>query len=83
MPPHRDSPNTKNAQVQTFNAAIPGLVKTRTDADKHVVTVDMYRPFTANPNFSTDLLSDGLHPNSTGYTFMANTWCAAIGPLLR
>jgi hypothetical protein len=44
-------PVTKNMQVQAYNAAIPGVVKTRTNAGKHVAIVDMFGAFTANPNF--------------------------------
>jgi lysophospholipase L1-like esterase len=47
------------------------------------MVVDMYTAFSANPNFSTSPLSDGLHPSSAGYAIMANVRHAAIGPLLR
>jgi hypothetical protein len=76
-------PDTKNMQVQAYNAAIPGVVKTRTDAGKHVAIVDMYGAFTANPNFSTVLLNDRLHPNNAGYAVMADTWYAAIRQYLK
>jgi hypothetical protein len=79
--PQRDA--AKNVQVRAFNAAIPDLVKARAAAGKRVTTVDMYTAFTANPNFATQLLADGLHPNAAGYTIMASTWFAAIAPLLR
>jgi lysophospholipase L1-like esterase len=43
----------------------------------------MYGAFVANPNFSTVLLADKLHPTAAGFGVMADTWYAAIGPLLR
>jgi lysophospholipase L1-like esterase len=76
-------PDTKNMQVQAYNAAIPALVKARTDAGKHVLVVDMYNAFASNPNYSNLYLVDRLHPNPAGYTVMATTWYAAIGSLLR
>jgi lysophospholipase L1-like esterase len=72
-----------NAKLTAFNAAIPGLVKTRADAGQHIVTVDMYGAFVANPSYATAYLADGLHPNDAGYKVMADTWYAAIGSLLR
>jgi len=83
VPQQRATPDTLNMQVQTYNAAIPALVKTRADAGKHVTLVDMYNAFASNPNYSTLLLADRLHPTPAGFTVMANTWYAAIGPLLR
>jgi lysophospholipase L1-like esterase len=83
VPQQKMTPDTKNLQVQGYNAAIPPLVKARADAGKHVTMVDMYGAFTANPNYSTALLVDRLHPNDAGYEVMANTWYAAIGTLLR
>lgn len=72
-----------DARVRTYNAAIPGVVKTRADAGKHVVTVDMYAAFTANPNYKTALMVDWLHPSDAGYVVMANTWMNAIRDHLR
>jgi lysophospholipase L1-like esterase len=70
-----------NTRVQAFNAAIPGLVRTRAAAGKHVVLVDMFTPFNTNANFA-GLMNDNLHPNDTGYVVMAQTWYAAIDDLL-
>lgn len=77
------TPDTKNMQVQAYNAAIPPLVKARAAAGKHLLMVDMYSALTANPNYSTVDFANQLHPNDTGYKVMANTWYAAIGPLLH
>jgi len=73
----------KNTAVKAYNATIPGLAKTRSDAGKHVVVVDMFGAFTATPNFSTVLLYDRLHPNDAGYRVIADTWYAAIRQYLK
>jgi GDSL-like Lipase/Acylhydrolase family len=74
--------DNENQRVMAYNGAVPGLVKTRTDAGKHVTTVDMYGAFTKNANFKTEYMTDKLHPKDAGYTVMASTWYAAIGGLL-
>ncbi len=63
--------------VNTFNNAIPPLVEARANAGKHIILVDQ---FTGYP---TDQLPDGVHPNGTGYAWMANTWYDAISSYLR
>jgi lysophospholipase L1-like esterase len=67
-----------NDVIKAYNQAIPGLVQTRAAAGKHVVLLDMYTGF----NASSMLGSDSIHPNSTGYKFMADHWYTAIGSLL-
>jgi hypothetical protein len=67
-----------NSVIQAYNQSIPGLVQTLTAAGKHVDLVDMYDGF----NTSTMLGSDSIHPNSTGYQFMAAHWYSVIGSLL-
>src|SRR5581483_5307003 len=46
------------AQLQAFNAAIPGIVQSKVAAGKHVHLVDMYDALT------TADLQDGVHPNA-------------------
>jgi lysophospholipase L1-like esterase len=59
--------------VATFNKAVPGVVKQRTDAGKHVIFADQ------NTGFSnSDLGSDQVHPNEGGYEKMAVVWYNAI-----
>ena len=58
--------------VQTFNAAIPGLVQSRVNAGKHLHLVDMHAALT-----TADLL-DGIHPGPEGYAKMAATWYNAL-----
>jgi lysophospholipase L1-like esterase len=71
-----------NQKVMTYGAAIPGVVKTRTDAGKHIITVDMYRAFSRNANFKTEYYHDKVHPNDAGYLVMTTTWYDAVGSLL-
>ncbi|CAM1503170.1 Fc.00g079460.m01.CDS01 [Cosmosporella sp. VM-42] len=61
-----------NARRKTFNAAIPGVVKSRAEAGKNVMVVDMSGLLT------TGELVDGLHPTDGGYAKMGNAWFSAI-----
>jgi lysophospholipase L1-like esterase len=58
--------------VDTFNAAVPGVVKARADAGKHIILVDQFT------GFPTSELGDGVHPNEAGYNRMAGVWYDAI-----
>ena len=62
-----------NSTIKTYNDAIPGIVKTRADAGKHVINGDMNTGFT-----SSMLSSDGVHPNQSGYDFMGDQWYSVI-----
>jgi lysophospholipase L1-like esterase len=66
-----------NDVIKAYNQAIPGIVQQHA-SDGHVVLVDMYTGF----NASTMLGSDNIHPNTTGYKFMADHWYSVIGSLL-
>jgi lysophospholipase L1-like esterase len=70
-------------RTQTYNAAIPGLVKDRAAAGKHVIMVDNYAAFSKNSSYQTALKADGLHPNTAGYVILGDTFYGAIGALLR
>jgi lysophospholipase L1-like esterase len=74
--------NNTNQRVQTYNAAIPGLVNTRAAAGKHVVFLDNYAAFAKNANYATALMADGLHPNDAGYVILGQAFYGAIGALL-
>jgi lysophospholipase L1-like esterase len=80
MVPTKD--DGENQRVITYNSAIPNLVKTRADAGKHIVMVDMYSAFTSNPNYKTQYMNDNLHPKDAGYVAMANVWWTAVGGFL-
>jgi lysophospholipase L1-like esterase len=72
-----------NANVMTYNAAMPQIVSTRAAAGKHIVLVDMYSAFVADANFKTDYMSDSLHPNDAGHAVMGDVWYGVLGPLLH
>ena len=59
--------------AETFNNAVPAVVQKRIDAGKHVILVDMFKSFPSN-----GLSTDGVHPNQTGYDWMAGVWYDAI-----
>ena len=63
--------------VNTFNAAIPGIVKTRADAGKHVIVVDLNTGFP-----SSGLSSDNVHPNASGYAWMGGKFYDAVSAVL-
>ena len=71
-----------NQRVQTYTAAIPGMVNTRAAAGKHVVFLDNYAVFAKNANYATALMADGLHPNDAGYVLLGQAFYGAIGALL-
>jgi len=60
------------AQVNAFNAAIPGIVASKVAAGKHVHLVDMFHALT-----TADLV-DGVHPTAAGYDKMAAVWYQAL-----
>ncbi|KIN07805.1 carbohydrate esterase family 3 protein [Oidiodendron maius Zn] len=70
LPPIEDADS--DARAITFNAAVPGIVKSRTDAGRHIVTVNMSAYVTVAD------LQDGLHPTDYGYSRMAQAWYDGI-----
>lgn len=61
--------------LNTYNGKIPAVIQTRASAGKHVVMVDMSK-------MPSSQLADGVHPNDTGYAYMADVWYAAIKDVL-
>ena len=55
-----------NQKVQTYNAALPGLVNARATAGKHVILLDSYAAFVKDPGYRTTLMGDSLHPEDAG-----------------
>jgi hypothetical protein len=64
--------------VTTYNQAIPGIVKQRADAGKHVVFVDQFAGFSGKSG-----LMDQVHPYEAGYEQMAIVWYERIKSYLR
>jgi lysophospholipase L1-like esterase len=68
-----------SARIKTYDDAIPAVVKTRADAGKHILLVDMYTPFNAN---KASLIEDQWHPNLAGYVVLGDQWYSVLKPLL-
>lgn len=68
----------RTALVQAYNVGIPAVVAERVAAGKHVQLVDMFTPFASNPNYSSELLKDEVHPNDAGHVVLGQSWYAAI-----
>jgi lysophospholipase L1-like esterase len=64
--------SAQEANVRTFNAAIPGIVQSKVNAGRHVHFVDMHAALTPAD------LADGIHPNAGGYDKMATVWFAQL-----
>ncbi|KAJ7159706.1 FG-GAP repeat domain-containing protein [Mycena filopes] len=63
LPPNANT--ATNALINTYNAAIPAVVKSFTDAGRSVVFVDCHSVIAVGD------LVDGTHPNDAGYARMA------------
>ena len=68
-----------NARIVSFNASVPAQIKMRADAGKHIVLVDMHKPFEGD---ARSLLEDQWHPNLEGYVLIGAQWFEALKPLL-
>ncbi|HEU5473674.1 MAG TPA: ricin-type beta-trefoil lectin domain protein [Actinophytocola sp.] len=62
----------QEANVRSYNATIPGMVRSKANAGRHVHLVDLHSAVT-----TADLI-DGIHPTATGYNKMAAAWFAAL-----
>ncbi|MFD8559181.1 SGNH/GDSL hydrolase family protein [Streptosporangium canum] len=60
------------ARAAAYNAAIPGVVRSRAAAGRRVHLVDMHAAVTVAD------LADGVHPGRAGYGRMAAAWHAAL-----
>jgi len=67
------------SRVQDFNRRIPGLVNSKASQGKSVSFVNAGGSLNAN----RDLSGDGFHPNSGGYSRMANSLYGAISKVAK
>ena len=73
----RTDNSTYESQIETtFNPFIPGIVAGHAARGQHVSFVDLHSALGAAD------LTDGLHPNQSGYDKMAAAWYAAITALV-
>lgn len=71
-----------NTRIQSYNAAIPAIIKARADAGKHILLVDMYAPFSAVSTYKTTLLKDTWHPSEAGHAILGARWYSTLSPSL-
>jgi lysophospholipase L1-like esterase len=74
--------NGNNNKVQPYNATIPEMVAERAAEGKHVIAVDNWAAFTADPNYSSVWMGDTLHPNNAGYAVLGSSFYDAIAAYL-
>ena len=67
------APTTSQASwITQYNASLGTLAIAKDGQGDHVTIVNM------NTNYPVGAYSDGLHPNDTGYNFMAQQWFNAL-----
>jgi len=75
--PYAGSWAEREPAAKEFNAALTRIVADQQRAGRPVYIVDFRKTITPED------LSDGLHPNASGYRKMADTWYQAIGRVLK
>jgi lysophospholipase L1-like esterase len=68
----------KYSYIPELNSALAGLAARLDRPDQRVVLVDQAAGF----DWKTDTVDDHVHPNARGAEKMAQTWFAALAPLL-
>lgn len=66
-----------HAQIPALNAQLPALVAAKHTQESPVMLVDQYTGF-----LPATMTRDGVHPNATGESHMADRWFVALAPLL-
>ena len=72
-----DNPSL-NATTKTFDDSLQAMAQVRIANGDKIVVVDMENAL----NYSTDMSSDGIHPNLAGYEKMAGVWYDALVKIL-
>jgi lysophospholipase L1-like esterase len=70
LPPNGNADT--NARIDTYNAALPAVVKARTDAGRSVILVDSHAVVAVSD------LVDGTHPNDAAYERMGKAFYDGI-----
>lgn len=71
-----------NQKVQTYNAAVVGVVNKAAEGGKHVKFLDNYAAFSKDPAYQTKWMYDYLHPNDAGYVVLGQAFYGAISSVL-
>ncbi len=74
--PLRTDDSGKNTQQLGFNAALPGIVNSQVLLGRQVSFVDL------QPTLIAGDLTDGVHPNQTGYNKIADAFLPAISSVI-
>lgn len=72
------TPRGDGVDVTPLNSLIPNLVNTRASAGKNIVLADVYTGYPTSNGYGTGDGDGALHPNQTGYNFMAQQLLTAI-----
>jgi len=72
IPPRTDAGGEFAARVDSYNAAIPGIVRAKAAAGEPVSFVDVHGALTG------DDLTDGIHPTALGYAKIGDAWFEAL-----
>jgi lysophospholipase L1-like esterase len=67
-----------NATTKVYNNLLQTMAQTRIASGDKIVIVNMETAL----NYSTDMTSDGVHPNFAGYVKMAGVWYNALAQTL-
>jgi acyl-CoA thioesterase I len=71
------SANACHVQIPVFNAALPAMVAAKSTAASPVLLADLFTGF-----IPATMTWDGLHPNGSGESWMADRWFAVLAPWL-
>jgi lysophospholipase L1-like esterase len=74
--------NGNDSKVGPYNEAMVGLVDSRAAEGQHVVLLDNWAAFTADPNYANSWMGDSLHPNDAGYAVLGGSFYDAISEYL-
>ncbi|MDZ7333722.1 MAG: GDSL-type esterase/lipase family protein [candidate division KSB1 bacterium] len=74
---------TRDSLASQVNKRIKRIVTQKLEAGYSIYYVGNNELFRANPNWATEYLFDGLHPNDTGYTLMAELFWSAIMNVIK
>jgi chitodextrinase len=64
--------------IDSYNSQLPSLAASMTSGQSKVVVVDQHSGFT-----QSDLNQDGVHPNSSGDSKLADQWFSALSQILQ
>lgn len=73
----------KTQQVLDYNVGVESIVTEFSQQGDHVIFVDNYDVIESQPNWQNDLMGDYLHPNTSGYNLLGDSFYQAISGYLH